>query len=177
MVYKDGYESDIIKAFEEIPHADAIIFDINNSNPKTKNNIRIRKIKRLNAISGLKYGACRIAIRRSSLLAANVWFSLLFGGGAKYCSGEDTLFIRECIKKGLKVYTYPQVIADVNQETSTWFVGHNKSYFNDRGALLKAMFPRLSIFMAMIYAVKYKDRTDEYSVIQIFKYLIEGINN
>ena len=34
------------------------------------------------------------AVRRERLQAANITFSLLFGGGAKYSNGEDSLFLK-----------------------------------------------------------------------------------
>ncbi len=39
----------------------------------------------------------------------HVSFSLLFGGGARATAmGEDSLFIRDCIRSGMKVYKTPK---------------------------------------------------------------------
>ena len=40
-------------------------------------------------------------------IAAHITFSLLFGGGAKYSNGEDSLFLKDCLKYGLVVYAVP----------------------------------------------------------------------
>lgn len=175
MVYKDNYEDIILNAFAAIPDADMIVFDTNTI-PDPGDCIHIFKTKRLSIINALKYGASRMAARRASLLKANVWFSLLFGGGARYCSGEDTIFIKDCIKKGLRVYTYPEIIADVYQQKSTWFKGYNEKYFSDRGSLLAALFPKTCKIFAIYFAFRYKDRT-KLSAAKIYKLLLDGIKD
>lgn len=172
MVYNDDYEETILKAFDELKDADLIVFDIVNTDPKGKKQIRIEKTARLSIKNSLRYGAARVAVKRESLMKANVWFSLLFGGGSKYGSGEDTIFITDCIKKGLKLYCYPKTIATVNQGTSTWFEGINEKFFRDKGALLKSVFPKSILFIAAVFAFKYKKLTKEYSVFTIYKLLI-----
>ena len=63
------------------------------------------------------------------------------------------------IKKGLKIYTSPIVIAEVDQTSSTWFAGYNHKYFYDKGAVFRALFGR----MAWLYAAQdFVRHTDEY---------------
>ncbi|MDP4152167.1 MAG: glycosyltransferase family 2 protein [Bacillota bacterium] len=175
MVYEDSYDSMIKKAFEELPDADCIIFDIKNDNPRGVEAPNVNKIRRLHIFNSMKFGAARLAVRRNSLCRANVWFSLLFGGGARYGSGEDSIFIADCIRKGLKIYTYPALIATVNQEDSTWFTGINDSYFYDKGALLAAIFPKLMFIMSWVFAFRFKKSADEFSVFKIHKLLKNGM--
>ncbi len=145
--YVDNYEKIIISAFSELPEADVIIFNIKTIGDSTyrRQNTEIKRIKLYNA---LNYGAVRIAFRRDKLEKAGIHFSLNFGGGALFSAGEDSLFIYEMIKKRLKLYTYPAVIAEVDQTTSTWFRGYNHKYFYDKGALFRALFGRLSYLYA-----------------------------
>lgn len=175
MVYYDDYEEIIKKAFSIIPNADVIIFQIENRNPKSGKKITIDKVSRLHLLNSLKYGAVRIAVKRESLLKANIWFSLLFGGGAKYCSGEDTIFIRDCFKKRLKVYSFPESIAVLKQEDSTWFTGFNEKYFLDRGALLASIFPIFKILFAFIFAIKYRRLSPDFNYHTTLKLLFNGI--
>ena len=67
-------------------------------------------------------------MRRESLLASGVTFSLLFGGGARYGSGEDSLFLKTFIDKGFSVYTAPVTIAEEKAGESTWFAGYNEKF-------------------------------------------------
>ena len=99
MIYVDNYESIIVNAFKEIPDADIIIFNIEMIGVEA-NDIRVNnKIKKVHMFNCLNYGAPRIAVKRNSLIKKNIWFSLLYGGGAPYSSGEDSLFITEALRK------------------------------------------------------------------------------
>lgn len=133
MVFKDDAMDVVQKAFNKIPEADIIIFNIDDSTG-TKHRIN-RQINRLRFYNVFNYGAARIAFRRKSILKANIMFSLLFGGGCNYSNGEDSIFLGDAIKKGLKVYTYPKSIATLQPSTSTWFKGYEKKFFLDKGAM------------------------------------------
>ena len=100
--YVDGYEDIIIKAFKKNPDADIILFNLESTNKQIPI-YQITKEKRVRKYNFLKYGTVRIAAKVSSLRKANVHFSLLFGGGTKYGSGEDSLFLKDCISRGLKI--------------------------------------------------------------------------
>lgn len=137
MVYRPDYEDIELTAFAKLPDADAIIFNVEVIG---RQGDRInRKIERVHFYNALNYGAQRIALRRKSILKSNIYFNQCFGGGTIYSAGEDTLYVVEMLKKGLKIYTYPETIASVDQTTSTWFHGYNNKYFYDKGVLYKAI--------------------------------------
>lgn len=139
MKYKDGYAQTILKAFEENPKADALIFNIETIGEDKGRRINTQS-KRLHLHNGLNYGAARLAVRRDSLIRERLFFSTCFGGGTIYSAGEDTLFICDMLKNRLKIYTYPATIASVDQTTSTWFTGYNEKLIYDRGAFFCAAF-------------------------------------
>lgn len=80
-----------------------------------------------------RYPTYSFAARTEKLHEANVTFSLLFGGGARYSNGEDSLFLAECIRKGLKVYKAPVTIGKENGRPSTWFHGYNENFSMTEG--------------------------------------------
>lgn len=139
MIYQDGYRDLVINAFKANPTADIILFNV----PIHKNDgetiIKIKKNKRVRFYNSLKYGTVNIAFKTNTIKKNNIFFSLLFGGGARYGSGEDTLFIIESLKNKLKIYSNPTVIANIQEGESTWFSGYNEKYFYDRGALFQAI--------------------------------------
>ena len=97
MQYYDGYVEKIEKEFDSHPDADVMIFNIDTTDvhrPQKKNPVT----KRIGRLSRLPYGAPRIALRKSSWEKSNVWFTVLFGGGAKYTNGEDSIFLYELRK-------------------------------------------------------------------------------
>lgn len=139
MCYIDGYKDIVIDAFVKNPKADIILFNVPIHKKNGKKNIKIRKNGRVHFYNCLKYGTVNIAFRRDRIMKKNIFFSLLFGGGAYYGSGEDTLFIVDSLKKGLKLYSSTKVIAEIKEDKSTWFTGYNEKYFYDKGALFKAI--------------------------------------
>ena len=150
MVYEDDYGKNIVEAFEANPKTDALIFNILTigGDQQRRMNNRIIRIHRYNS---LNYGTARIAVRRDALVKKRICFSQLYGGGAAYSSGEDSLFISDMMRNRLKIYAIPIVIASVDQSTSTWFSGYHEKFFYDKGALMKAMFPRAYWLMNDIY--------------------------
>ncbi len=152
VVYYEDYDTIIKEAFEKYPEADGFIFNINTIGSRAG---RInRKVKRLRWYNSLNYAMPRLAVKRASILRENMHFSLLFGGGTTYSCGEDTIFIQDCIKKGLKLYTYPVCIADVEQEKSTWFNGFTEKYFYDKGALMASLSKKHAKFLCFLLLLK-----------------------
>ena len=121
IVYEAGYAQKIAAEFERNPKADMILFNIEVEEARRTYFINSRK--RVHWYNCGRYGAVSFAVRRESLLASGVMFSLLFGGGAKYSNGEDSLFLKEFMGKGYRVYTAPVTIGRESAEESTWFAG------------------------------------------------------
>lgn len=159
MVYVDGYKNKIIDAFKSIPNADIIIFNIGSEKLNTSRRINT-KPKKVNMLNVLNYGMPRIAIRRTSLEKSNICVSNLFGGGARYCGGEDNLFLVTALKKGLKIYTHPFKIGDLIHRESTWFNGFNRKYFFDNGAWLEATFPIMKYILLWYFVFRFRNKTD-----------------
>lgn len=175
MVYESNYEELVISAFKECPSADIITFNIN-SKANLKKRFMNKKHKRLNITSSLKYGAPRIAIKLNSLQKANVFFSLLYGGGATYSSGEDSLFLVECIKKGLKIYSSPYVLGEVDDSSSTWFDGYTDKFYYDRGIWIANAFPIMKYMMALYFVYRFRGLTNQ-SYIYILRQILLGIRD
>ncbi|KNE18791.1 glycosyltransferase family 2 protein [Virgibacillus pantothenticus] len=176
MVYRNGYPKTVIEAFKKNPQADIIMFNV----PiHMKNGGTIKKIKkngRVRIFNSLKFGTVNIAFKKESIIKNNIFFSLLFGGGARYGSGEDSLFIRDAFKKGLKIYSSTDIIADIKENQSTWFTGYNEDYFFDRGALFQALGGNLISFLLMFqFLLRKKELYDEYiGPLCAFKQMLKG---
>lgn len=154
-VFFDDYDIIIKEAYNEIPDADAIIFNIDTVGVDVGRR-NITKIKRACLLNALNYGAARLTVRNDSVTSKNIYFNRQFGGGTVFSSGEDTLFIADLLKQGLKVYVYPALIAYVDQTSSTWFEGYTEKYFYDKGALFAALSKRFGWILCK--AVLWKNR-------------------
>ncbi len=173
MIYNDDYQQKVIQAFENNLKADVICFNIDLvSSSKNFDFRKNKKDKQLNLFNSMKYGACRIAARRRSLWRERISFSLLFGGGAELCCGEDSLFIRDCYKRKLQLYANSYTLGEVYDGASTWFKGINDKLFIDRGAFIYNAFPKLHWLLFFYYAFRMKNTNENYSmkkIIRLFK--------
>lgn len=174
MVYVDNYEEIVKKAYEKYKDADFIVFNVRVHYPD-RTVERVSQPGRVRFFNSLKYGTVTFSFYRNAIIRENVFFSLLFGGGAKFSSGEDTLFLWTCLKKGLKVYAEETVIADVYNYESSWFKGYNEKFYKDKGALFKALEPRWHLLLNLQLAVrKRKEYGSEKSILEILKIMNTG---
>ncbi len=131
--YVEDYESLIIDEFGKHLDADMLLFQVDvESERRTYTNADYGRVNRFNCG---RYPAFCMAFRTEKMHEVGVTFSILFGGGAMYSNGEDSLFIRSCIKKGMKVYKTPVRIGREVPRPSTWFHGYDEKFFYDRGVL------------------------------------------
>lgn len=177
MIYVDGYEKIIEDAFEKCPKADIIVFNLQYLNRLTSGKKETDKFKRLRLWRCMRYGTARVAMRKAAIDKACLSFSTLYGGGAKYSSGEDSLFIREAFRKGLKMYVSPTVIAKVKQEESSWFHGFTDKYFIDKGILIANAFPVMKHLLIYYFAYGMRNDTKEYDFFKICKLMRQGIKD
>ncbi len=175
VVLVDGYEEIVTKAFKEIPQADAIIFNtktIGGGTGRRQNS----KNKRLHFYNALNYGTSRISVRMSAIKRENITFHTCFGGGTQYSCGEDTLFIVDMLKAGLKIYTYPVCILTADQTKSTWFHGYNAKYLHDKGALFYAVSNKWSFFLCLQDLIRhpYLLRDANMNLVEALKIMWDG---
>ncbi|MCL2151838.1 MAG: glycosyltransferase [Oscillospiraceae bacterium] len=172
--YIDGYGEIIQSAFMEVEKADILIFRVNS----IKNGELIEDCppiqKRLHLHNALKYGTCRIAIKRRSMLQANIHFHDFFGPGCSYYMSEDTLFIIECLKKKLKIYAHNGFIGNTLKDYSTWFCGYDEKFWYNKGAFIAAGLPRLR-YPLMIYFLWRFRKESGTSLINRLKFMHKGI--
>lgn len=142
IVYDDGYARKVEQAFDAHPEADMLLFNvIAMEGRRTYYNTDFHRIGMRNYG---RYPAYSIAAKTARLKESGVTFSLLFGGGAKYSNGEDTLFLRDCLRAGLKIYAVPVDLGHERERESTWFHGYNEKFFFDRGVLYHFLYGRMA---------------------------------
>lgn len=154
IVYEPGYAEAIAAEFERNPDADMILFNI--IVEESRRTYHITDRKRVHWYNCGRYGAVSFAVRRESLHSSGVTFSLLFGGGAKYLNGEDSLFLKEFMKKGYRVYSAPVTIGREEAGKSTWFEGYNERFFHDRGVLYRYLYGKLDWAMALRFLLVHR---------------------
>ena len=174
IIYEDGYEKAMLQEFEHHPEADMIVFNIQvGEQRQTYHNTQWKKVRWYNCG---RYGAVSFAIRREKLLESGVTFSLLFGGGAKYSAGEDSLFIKQFMDKGYTVYASPITIGRESEGESTWFKGYTEKFFFDRGVLYHFLYGRLAKLWALRFLCAHRAKMcQQYSIKQAYQIMKQGI--
>lgn len=151
------YDSIIRNAFINNPKADIICFKIAGVKKKYSN-----EKNRIGYLRALKVGSCQIAIKRESIINNNIKFDENFGSGTEMGSGEENIFLYDCLKKRLRIYYEPILIGSVKQNSSHWFFGFTEEYFYKRGRIIKRLLGKYLGFIYAIYFIiskrqRYKD--------------------
>lgn len=172
--FYDDYEKQIADAFAKNPDADLLTFNFKvDASRKTYYNESERRIRWYNYG---RYPTFAVAAKLSMLRKANVSFSLLFGGGAKYSCGEDSLFLRDCLAAGLHMYTSTAEIGEEVYRESTWFQGYHKKFFVDRGVLYHFLYGKMAKIFSLRFLYAHKaEMCKEISLKEAYGFMKEGI--
>lgn len=174
VVYDDDMKERVLAEFENHPDADVMIFHFNSDS-----NVRVLKkypkTKRWPAYRGLPFGGIRIAFRLDCVKKANVWFTTLFGGGATFPSGEDSIFLAALRKAGLRIYVSKETIGTVSYGTSSWFSGFNEEFYYGKGAFFQAARPKLKYFWMTYSAIKTHKRNKDMKFFDKLKWMYYGM--
>lgn len=173
----ENYESIISSAFENQPNADIIAFKVNGIEEHFKDYSDNKK--RIGYLSSLSISSVQIAIKRDSVINSKVSFDEMFGSGAKYKMGEENIFLFDCLKKKMRIYYIPELIANLHMGKSTWFFGFTKEYFFNRGAVYYRLFGKhLGIIMLHVFALKNYKRIKMYMKYkEAMTFMVEGLNS
>lgn len=170
IVYEPGYAEKIAAEFQRNRDADMILFNV--TVKEARRTYHITQRRRVRWYNCGRYGAVSFAVRRESLLASGVMFSLLFGGGARYGSGEDSLFLKEFMDKGYKVYTAPVTIGREEATGSTWFSGYDEKFFRDKGVLYRCLYGKLAGILALRFLLAHREKLcAEVPLLQAYRWM------
>jgi glycosyltransferase involved in cell wall biosynthesis len=160
VTYYDGALQGVLDAFRQHPDADVICFGIDMTQDGQVVERHRSKEGRVHLWNFLRYGAVRVAIRKSAVVKHRLAFSTLFGGGCIYGCGEDSIFLRDCLRLGLRVYSHGHVLGACAQDASSWFRGFDEKYFFDRGAMVACAFPRAKHIIKWYYILKFSRKSE-----------------
>lgn len=174
IVYASGYKQMVLSAFEAHPEASVITFNFQvDERRRTYFNEAAHEIRWNNYG---RYPAYAIAIRRQDILEQNIQYSALFGGGAKYSNGEDSLFLHDCLNKGLGMWAETAILGHEEYRESTWFKGYTDKFFFDRGVLYHFLYGKAAMLLgARFLAKNRKEMLKETTFFKAYSLLLRGI--
>ncbi len=174
LVYVDNYVDLLLKAFNDNPSADIILFNLIEKKPSR---YIIKEKEIVTWRNYMRYGAARIAFKRKSITKNNIFFNIHFGGGTEHSAGEDVLFLTECLRKKLKIVALPIYLAHLSEgRDSTWFEGYTDKYFKDKGVLFYYISKRWAKLLCLQFCYRRKNMfKKDKSILEALKLTLEGI--
>ena len=176
IVYSEGYAERIIREFDSHPEADMLLFNVKaQEGRETYWNSDFAKVTWKNYG---RYPAYAICARRQKVVDAKVRYSLLFGGGAPYMNGEDSLFLHDCLNAGLQIYRTTVEIGYERSGESTWFKGYSDKFFFDRGVLYHFLYGKMAGVLGFRYLLKNRNEMcREKGLLKSYKLLVDGVRH
>ena len=174
--YVDNYESLILNEFVKYPEVDLIAFQVEGIEGKFKD--YFPDVRMLNFVTSMKVSSVEIAFRLDSIRSKGIFFNERFGSGSIYNSGEENIFLKDCLKSGLKILYVPIKIADLHMLDSSWFRGYDRHFFISKGAL----FTELSRFWSILYIFQFAIRkknlySNEMNFVNALNFMMFGRKN
>ncbi|MBR1860687.1 MAG: glycosyltransferase [Lachnospiraceae bacterium] len=158
IVYDDDCEKRVLEQFKKNPGIDMIFFNV--KVVKERRTYWTETPHRVHFWNCGRYPAYSIAVRTKRLHELGLTYHLWFGGGAIYSNGEDSLFINEALKRGMKLLAVPVCIGEEKPredgQGSTWFNGYDEKFFYDRGVLYHYLYGILAPVMTYRFLKKNK---------------------
>lgn len=177
VIYYDGYEETIIKAYNENKKADGILFYVENKNTNREKNKRIgnKKLKSLDVMRARIYGLSLKKETIEKIREKNIKFNKNFGPGGIFLKGEETIFMKDLLDNGFNIYSVDKQIGFVHDEESNWFTGFDDKYLYDQGAIFYKMFPKEYKLLIIQYLIrKYSLYKTNLNIVQAYKQMING---
>lgn len=180
LTFRDDYVQTVCGVFQVHPEADAVKFNINvSANSSRKLGMKpIRQFKKAGRRDITASGVCCMAVKMQVLLKKNLHFNTFFGAGTENYCGEDTIFLQDMIKNGVRLYLSPEALATIDQSKSTWFDGYTEKFFAVKGMVLAAIYPRLSYPLAVRSAYRFaRKKKCGMSFFEILKCYCRGVTS
>ena len=124
----------------------------------------------------MKISSIKISFKLESISKKNIKFNERLGSGSEFYLGEESVFLSDCLKKGLNIIYVPIIIGTVQTGNSTWFEGYTKKYFYSKGAAYYCMSKSVFLVLIIQFAIrKHKLYCSEINIIKAIYYMLLGV--
>ena len=176
LYYVDDSEDIIKKSYEKYKDADIIAFYVNYE--RINRHKKMLKEGRIGHIKSMRLSSVQITFKRKSIVDNNIRLDERFGTGSTYYCGEENIFLFDCLRKGLKIYSVPLTIAYLENKGNSWHRSNTREFYNIQGAIYYRMSKSMYFFLILQFAIrKWRLYHKDLSFFEIIKYMIEGAKN
>lgn len=142
------FQTTIAKAYESLPDADLISFQIITPEGKPYKPYK-NKIFLHNKLSILRVSSIEITFKRKSIEKHQLSFDERFGLGSQIKGGEENIFLADALRKGLKLYSYPAPIVIHPKESSNKTI--DSDFFFTKGAAMRRINRRQGFVLTLVF--------------------------
>lgn len=172
MVFADNYTELVKAAYEEFSEADIIVFFVNRNG--VANEKAIIKKGPIGYLLSMKISSVQVTFKKKSVMDKGIIFDDRFGIGTYYGSGEENIFLFDCLRKGLKLYSYPVEIAYLMESQSNWDRTITPENCRKRGGIYKRMSPKWYWVIILQFAIRKRKLCRPIGVWANIKYMFQG---
>ena len=123
-----------------------------------------------------KVSSVEIVMNLDKVKEKKIYFDERFGLGSDYNSGEENIFLIDCIKRKLQVKFYPKIILTHPDDSSRERFDENKMF--GKGAFFKRVYGKAGLFYIIIFCIyKYKIYKRQISFLNALKSSLNGYLN
>ena len=158
ITFVKDYDKIIEKAYLDNPSADVIIFNFKRGDKEYGGNKKFI----YNKITILKVISFQITFRVNKIRENNIKFDENFGIGATFGSGEENIFLADCLKHKLKIVHVPVCICIHPDEPTTGEKWTEKE-IRTKGAVSKRVFKLGVLYKSYLLVTKHKYYKKDFS--------------
>ena len=174
LLFYDDYEKTVLQEFKDHPKADAIKFNLNCVSKRKITMKPIASFHKATRREVTSFGVCVLAVKKTALKKSGIRFCEYFGAGTPNYCGEDSIFLQDMFKEGIKLYLSPKYIADIDQDNSSWYDGDLKKFSTVCGMIIDEIYPVISYPLCLRSAFKAYKRNDNIPFFSLVKWYLSG---
>jgi glycosyltransferase involved in cell wall biosynthesis len=144
------FQATIAKAYEALPDADLISFQIITPEGEPYKTYK-KKTFAHNKVSILRVSSIEVTFKRKSIEKHQLTFDERFGLGSEIKGGEENIFLADALRKGLKLYSFPGPIVIHPKESSNKTI--DSDFFFTKGAIMKRINGRQGLVLSLVFLV------------------------
>jgi len=177
LVYVEGYDAIIEKAYLDYPDADIICFRFA-LDEKLTPRPHFETAREIGMFQISKIASVEVTFKRESVKNAELQFCPLLGVGSTFGSGEENAFLADALRAGLKIQYVPETICYLQptpEERVKWQNGFDKDYFIKRGACFYRIYKAAFLpFTAAFLLLKKRNLFRDVPIISAFRWMLQG---
>lgn len=154
-------------------------FDILTFKYERKNQNKHKKYRKKEFIhnynSARRICSVEIVMRRSSIIKNKLKYDEQFGLGARYNSGEENIFLKDCLDNGLKLKFIPLSIVMHPLESLSAPYLWSEDYLKGKGALFYRLYKNKSYFYIILLIFLKRKRIKNIGILKSFKIVFKEI--